>query len=191
MVFGRWVSLRFGPSRFAPTSLVGGSGLLCAPLAATIATWNPVRTRCARSPPREPRGPSVWPWVSNRAHAPRGSARPPAPGRRPMRPAESIASALAVRRPPATSVMDIYEPPLAAMLSMYGARRHHHSAAAFGGFGLRWMFAGIRPARVGAAVSATDTAARSVRSVKSVISYCSRSFLAFYQLWWDARGDCG
>ena len=49
----------------------------------------PVRTRCVRSPPRAPRGPSVWPWVSNRAHAPRGSARPRAPGRRPMRPGET------------------------------------------------------------------------------------------------------
>ena len=65
------------------------AGHLCAPSAMTITIWIPVRTRCARSSLGEPRVPSVWPWASNRAHALRGSARPPASGRQPMRPVET------------------------------------------------------------------------------------------------------
>ena len=76
-------SLRFRP--VTPSS-EGRVGVYVRSLAATTATGDPVRTRRARSPPRAPRGPSVWPWVSNHAHAPRGSARPRAPGGRPMRP---------------------------------------------------------------------------------------------------------
>ena len=97
MVFGRW-SRSCWLLRLAPTFSSEWGGHLCAPSAATIATWNPARTRCARSPPREPRGPSVWPWVSNRAHAPRGSASAAGTGS-PTNAARrnSIASALAVR----------------------------------------------------------------------------------------------